>query len=94
MEDEDPSAVAAAAAAAAPDCVKEDPATADTLCEVAVRISHAAMLINRAALVIKDLATRESPGVKIVLPSGRSFSLSKEQSSQTDGDNIQKEPSN
>ena len=87
---ENPSAAAAAttlaAAAAASDGERKDlpKSTADTLCEVSLKISSAALLINRSALIIKELASRESSGGKIVLPSGRSFSYSEERGSQTD----------
>ena len=56
----------------------------NTLCEVAQKISSAALLINRAALVIQELSNRQQSGSKIVLPTGRSFTLSEECSTQTD----------
>ena len=79
-------AVAVSPAATAAESEKEvlPKSTADTLCEVALKISSAALLINRSALIIKELASRESSGGKVVLPSGRSFSYSEERSTQTD----------
>ena len=67
--------------------------TADTLCEVALKISSAALLINRAALVMKDLVNKISSGGKIVLPSERSFRLSEEMSSQTEAETSHKHTS-
>ena len=87
-----------AAAAAAPGLPGPDTAvanltksTADTLCEVALKISSAALLINRAALVMKELVNKDSS--KVVLPSERSFSLSEDRASQTDAGNLHKDPS-
>ena len=65
--------------------------TADTLCEVALKISSAALLINRAALVMKELVNKDSS--KVVLPSERSFTLSEERGSQTDAKTLHKDPS-
>ena len=99
-DNQDLSAIAAAApglafAAATPGFAASDTAvsnltksTADTLCEVALKISSAALLINRAALVMKDLVNKDLSGV--VQPSERCFRLSEERSSQTDAENLHK----
>ena len=107
-ENQDPSAATAdgaavadlVAAAATPGFAAHDTAvsnltksTADTLCEVALKISSAALLINRAALVMKELVNKDSSGVKVVLPSERSLRLSEERSSQTDTENVHKDSS-
>ena len=103
-DNQDLSAIAAAApglafAAATPGFAASDTAvsnltksTADTLCEVALKISSAALLINRAALVMKDLVNKDSSGGKVVLPSERSFRLSEERSSHTDAENLHEDP--
>ena len=87
--------LSAVAAAAPSDSVEEYLAksTADTLCEVALKISSAALLINRAALVMKELVNKDSSGVKVVLPSERSFRLSEERSSQFDAETLHKDTS-
>ena len=79
MEDsESPSAAEAAVGS------PKNESSANTLCEVAQKISSAALLINRAALVIQELSNRQQSGSKILLPTGRSFTLSEECSTQTD----------
>ena len=89
---------AAATATAEPGFAAHDTAmsnltksTSDTLCEVALKISSAALLINRAALVMKELVNKDSS--KVVLPSERSFSLSEDRASQTDAGNLLKDSS-
>ena len=67
--------------------------TTDTLCEVALKISSAALLINRAALVMKELVNKDSSVGKVVLPSECSFRLSEECGVQTDATNLHKDPS-
>ena len=80
MED-NKSLSATAAPAKGPSSIEKEPSTADTLYEVAVKISTAAVLINHAALVIQKLASRKLSGEQTIQPS-RSLSIAR--GSQTD----------